>query len=286
MSQAFSSLVELLTTRKIRPGLYQGETLDPGWGRVYGGHVLAQALAAATKEVPADRAIHSFHSYFVLPGDINEPISYDVETIRDGGSISTRRVKAMQRDAVIFFMTASFQIGYQGYEHQDEMPSVVPPDGLPPLDELLAQALGKPVATPAFRQSLDIRPVESNFLHLNQVREPTAHVWIKTQEALPDELAIHEFLLAYASDLLFLPTSTFPHGVDYSRRHFQIATVDHSVWFHRPFRFDDWLLYVMRSPSASEGRGYCVGQFFDQPGRLIASTAQEGVIRDRSGLSL
>ena len=285
MTAELRELVDVLSLTQTGEGQYRGDVMDPGWGRAYGGLVVGQSLSAARQEVPKDRNVHSFHSYFLLPGSIKEPITYDVEVIRDGGSLSTRRVKAIQKGRTIFFMTASFQAYAEGLDHQTPMPDVKMPDELLPLEEALAKNAGNAVkvlpARMSLRKPFDIRFANAAALQLGTVREAVNQVWVRANSQLPDDYAIHEFLLAYVSDMYMLMAATFPHGVNHRKPDFQMATIDHSMWFHRPFRFDEWLLQVIESPSASGGRGFSLARFYDIEGRLVASAAQEGVIRQR-----
>jgi acyl-CoA thioesterase-2 len=232
-----------------------------------------------------NRYVHSLHSYFLRPGNASLPVVYEVEVIRDGASFSTRRVQAIQNGKAIFYMTASFQHAEQGFDHQDNMPSVAAPESLSSFTDYLKD--NQEYIPEALRQKflaekpIDIRPVQQyNWL----APKPTGsihQVWIKANGQLSDDLRMHTYLLAYTSDFHFLPTALLPHGASHWQPNFQIATIDHAMWFHRPFRFDEWLLYCMDSPSASNGRGLVKGQIYDRKGRLVASTMQEGVIRQR-----
>lgn len=284
MSTVLNQLLSHLSLEKIEEGLYRGQSQNLGFGRVFGGQVIGQALSAA-KETVEDRYVHSFHSYFLRPGDDKKPIVYDVENIRDGGSFSTRRIQAIQFGKPIFYMTASFQSEEIGYEHQSPMPEVPGPEGLLSEYDFYQQNLDK---IPAHLHDIVTceKPIEIRHVQLNDPFKPTKmdsrrQVWIKANGILPDDRRIHRYLLSYASDFNFLPTALFPHGKSILQRDMQVATIDHSMWFHRPFRMDEWILYDMDSTSASGGRGFVKGQFFDQAGNLIASATQEGVIRDR-----
>ena len=285
MSQVLKQLLDLLSLEKIEEGLYRGNSQDIALGHVFGGQVIGQALSAAKRTMDPSRAVHSFHSYFLRPGDATRPIVYDVENIRDGGSISTRRVKAIQNGKRIFFLTASFHSSEGGFEHQAEMPEVEGPENL--ISELeIARKYADKIPEKirhlvTCEKPIEIKPVEF-FNPLNpDVAPPKRHVWMKANGPLPDDLRVHKYLLAYASDFAFLPVAGQPHKVSFMLPQFQMATIDHSMWFHRDFRFDDWLLHVIESPSASSDRGFVRGQFFDRKGRLVASTAQEGVMRAR-----
>lgn len=285
MSKVLDQLLDLLSLETIEQGLYRGNSQDIALGHVFGGQVIGQALSAAKRTLDPGRTAHSFHSYFLRPGDATKPIVYDVENIRDGGSISTRRVKAIQNGKRIFFLTASFHQSNGGFEHQAEMPQVEAPENL--VSELdIARKYAEHIPERirhlvTCEKPIEIKPVEF-FNPLNPEKAPPQrHVWMKANGPLPDDLRVHKYLLAYASDFAFLPVAGQPHQVSFMLPQFQMATIDHSMWFHREFRFDDWLLHSIESPSASNDRGFVRGQFFDRQGRLVASTAQEGVMRAR-----
>lgn len=287
MPRVLDDLVTLLSLERIEENLLRGQSQDLGWGTVFGGQVLGQALAAATQTVPADREVHSFHSYFLRPGDVSKPIVYDVDRIRDGGSFTTRRVVAIQSGHAIFNMAASFQKHEEGFEHQDAMPDVPPPESVPSEQDRIAAAGA--LLPKAFHerfgkeQPFEVRPVES----IDHPFKPTPtppfrRVWLRTSGPLPDDPALHRALLAYASDHGFLATALFPHGVTFFAGEVQVASLDHVMWFHAPFRVDEWLLHVMDSPVARGGRGLVRGRVFTREGKLVASTAQEGLIRRRA----
>ena len=284
MSQVLKDLLCYLELEKIEEGLFRGQSHQIGLGHVFGGQVIAQALIAA-KDNMQDRVVNSFHSYFLRPGDDKKPIVYDVENIRDGGSFSTRRVRAMQFGKPIFYMTASFQTQEDGYSHQSKMPQVKGPEDLISEYDFYQQNLDK---IPAHlheivtrEKPIEVRHVQANNVFNPQKMPPRRQVWIKANGKLPDSERIHRYLLSYASDFNLLPTALFPHGKNFLQPNMQVATIDHSMWFHRPFKMDEWILYDMDSTSASGGRGFVKGQFFTQQGELIASAAQEGLIRDR-----
>jgi acyl-CoA thioesterase-2 len=285
MNDVLEQLVQLLSLERIEENLFRGETQDLGWGQVFGGHVLGQALSAAAKTVPEDRHVHSLHGYFLLPGSVDRPIVYDVDRIRDGSSFTTRRVKAIQNGRAIFNMSASFQIDEDGFEHADEMPEVDGPEELSSQVELarrVADLIPEPMRDRFTSPSpIEIRPVRPRNLFDPDVRPPTSAAWYRAAGDLPDDPAIHRYLMAYASDFNFLSTSMNPHGVSWLTPGMQVASLDHSMWFHRPFRMDEWLLHVVESPSASGARGLVRGRMFTRDGRLVASTAQEGLIRRR-----
>lgn len=285
MSVVLDELLTLLSLETIEKGIYRGQSQDLGFRALFGGQVMGQALSAAQETVNADRFVHSLHSYFLRPGDASKPVIYDVEVMRDGRSFCTRRVKAIQNGNAIFYMTASFQQVEPGFDHQSTMPDVAGPEGLPSYsdyifehkDHLAEEIRGKFLA----EKPIEVRPVKQyNWIDPEKTSSET-HMWVKANGDLPDDLQTHNSMLAYMSDFHFLPTALLPHGASHWRPNFQIATLDHSMWFHRPFRLDDWLLYAMDSPSASNGRGLVRGQVFDRQGVLVASTMQEGVIRQR-----
>ncbi|ATZ93583.1 acyl-CoA thioesterase II [Dickeya fangzhongdai] len=283
MSQALQNLLELLNLEKLEEGLFRGQSQDLGLRQVFGGQVVGQALSAAKQTVPADRFIHSFHSYFLLPGDSQKPIIYDVETLRDGNSFSARRVSAIQNGRSIFYMTASFQTRESGFEHQCDMPQVTPPDDLPSEQDIARsmEHLIPPVMRQVFTNDrpIEIRPIKFHNPLKGEAAPPVRQVWCRANGTMPDDERTHQYLLGYTSDCHFLLTALQPHGVGFLERGMQVATIDHAMWFHRPFRLDDWLLYSVESPSASGARGFVRGQFYTREGVLVASSVQEGVIR-------
>ena len=285
MQQLLSDLVDLLALERLDRDLFRGNSQDLGWGAIFGGQVLGQALSAAAQTVSADRAVHSLHGYFLRAGDLRRPIVYSVDRLRDGKSFSTRRVDAVQEGEAIFSLEASFQVEEEGLEHQDPMPDVPPPEALRSERELaLAFADRLPAAFRAIataERPIEIRPVEPRNPLKPTAVEPRRQLWVRAIDALPDVAALHRYMLAYASDFSFLGTALDPHGVSWLTPGMQVASLDHAMWFHRPFRFDDWLLYSVDSPSASGSRGLVRGRFFDRAGRLVASCAQEGLIRRR-----
>ena len=286
MNAVIDDLIDLLGLEQIEENLFRGRTQNLGWGTVFGGQVLGQALSAATHTVPSQRAVHSLHAYFLRPGDVNKPIVYEVDRIRDGGSFTTRRVVAIQSGRAIFNLAASFQKEEEGFEHQDEMPAAPPPEAFPTEQERMASSLER---LPEFLRQLAVaeRPFEFRasdslgdpFRPVAQV--PSRMAWLKTVARLPDDSALHRCLLAYVSDYLFVTTSLLPHGVTWLTPGIQVASLDHVMWFHEPFRVDEWLLHVMDSPKAHGARGLVRGRIFTRGGRLVASTAQEGLIRRR-----
>lgn len=285
MQRLLSDLVDLLALERLDRDLFRGDSQDLGWGAIFGGQVLGQALSAAAQTAPTDRPVHSLHGYFIRAGDLRRPIVYSVDRLRDGRSFSTRRVDAVQEGEAIFSLEASFQVEEEGVEHQDLMPEVPPPEALRserdlalPLADRLPAAF-RAIATA--ERPIEIRPVEPRNPLAPTAAEPRRHLWVRAIDQLPDDPALHRYMLAYASDFSFLGTALDPHGVSWLTPGMQVASLDHAMWFHRPFRFDDWLLYAVDSPSASGSRGLVRGQFFDRAGRLVASCAQEGLIRRR-----
>ncbi|KXO10100.1 Acyl-CoA thioesterase II [Moritella sp. JT01] len=285
MGKVLKDLLGQLTLETIEEGIYRGQSQDLGFGAVFGGQVMGQALSAAKETVPADRKVHSFHSYFLRAGEVTKPIVYEVENIRDGGSITTRRVRAIQNGKAIFYMTASFQIELEGYDHQDEMPDVPPPEELvSEQDHVLS--LRDELPDDICAKFVCERPIEMRPVHyLNPLSEeksaPVRYVWFKANGQMPDDARIHKYLLAYASDFCLLPTALQPHGKGFMSPNMQVVTIDHSMWFHRDFRLDDWLLYAIDSSSASGSRGLVRGRFFTRDGKMVATTMQEGLIRNR-----
>lgn len=284
MTSAADNLTAILDLEALGDNRFRGRSPKVGWQRVFGGQVIGQALYAACKTVEG-RLPHSLHAYFLLPGDPETPIVYEVERLRDGGSFTTRRVLALQNGAAIFAMSSSFQIEEPGYEHQMPMPDVPMPEELPDRDGMARDILPHmPEAVRAYYQRerpIEIRPVEMKRYATGGKMEPKFNVWIRTTQPLPDEPAIHRSVLAYASDLMLLDSSLIAHGTTVFDKRIQGASLDHALWFHRPFRADDWLLYAQDSPSSSGARGFSRGLIFDRQRRLVASVAQEGLIRPR-----
>ncbi len=285
MTDVLSELISLLSLEKLEENLFRGPSQDLGWGTVFGGQVLGQALSAASQTVPSDRIVHSLHSYFLRPGDVRVPVVYDVERIRDGSSFATRRVVAIQKGRPIFSMSASFQIEEEGYDHQDEMPDDVPgPEGLPSQREL-AKSIAHMIPEPMRERATGERPIEQRPVNpQNPLRPkpapPRRQTWYRTMRTIEEsDPSLHRYLLAYASDFNFLGTSAQPHGVAWLSPGMQMASLDHSMWFHRSFRMDEWLLHDMESPSAQGARGLVRGKFYTQDGKLVATTSQEGLIR-------
>lgn len=283
--RALAGLVEVLDLERLEVNLFRGISPQNGWQRVYGGQVLGQALVAAGRTVEEPRAAHSLHGYFLLAGDPAHPILYEVERIRDGGSFTTRRVKAIQHGRAIFAMSASFQKDEEGFEHAAGMPDVPPPESLPSAAERVAElidALPENMRSYWQRENpIELRPVDVTRYLSRDPHPPEQHIWLKASGRLPDDPRLHQCVLAYASDFTLLDTALIAHGKLLFDRDIQLASLDHALWFHRPFRADDWLLYAQDSPSAAGARGFCRGSFFTRDGNLVASTAQEGLIRKR-----
>lgn len=284
-SRALSGLLQVLDLERLEVNLFRGVSPQNGWQRVFGGQVLGQALVAAGRTVEEGRTAHSLHGYFLLAGDPAHPIIYEVERIRDGGSFTTRRVKATQHGRAIFAMSASFQKLEEGYEHAAEMPDVPPPEALPSAAERVAELMDAlPENMRSFWQRenpIELRPVDISRYLSRDPRPPAQHIWLKANGRLPDDPRLHQCVLAYASDFTLLDTALIAHGKLLFDKDIQLASLDHALWLHRPFRADDWLLYTQDSPSASGARGFCRGSFFTRQGELVASAAQEGLIRKR-----
>ncbi len=286
MPSVLDELVTLLRLERIEENLFRGQSQDLGWGTVFGGQVLGQALSAAVQTLGNDRHVHSMHAYFLRPGDASKPIVYEVDRIRDGSSFTTRRVVAVQGGHAIFNMAASFQVQEPGFEHQDAMPAAPAPETLPTEQDLLRPHVAR---LPEFAREravaerpFEMRPVDGDPNPLAPPpRPPRRQVWLRAIGRLPDDPALHAYLLAYASDFAFMTTSLFPHAVSWLTPGMQVASLDHVMWFHRTFRVDDWLLYDVDSPVAHGARGLARGRIFTRDGRLVASTAQEGLIRKR-----
>ncbi|KHT59415.1 palmitoyl-CoA hydrolase [Alteromonas macleodii] len=276
-----SSLFELET---VEAGIYRGQSWDLGFRALFGGQVLGQALAAAYETVEAGRVAHSFHTYFLLPGDAKKPVVYDVEVVRDGRSFSARRVKAIQDGRNIFYMTASFQVPQDGMEHQNPtMPDVPAPEDVQSDIEFYEANFNK-IARPmqealSYHKPVDIRTVDAANSYQSAKREPTRYIWLKARDTMNSSLTVHQAALAYASDYHFLSTSLQPHGVAVTDKSLRIATIDHAMWFHRSINMNEWLLYAMESPFSGGSRGLVRGQIFNQNGELVASTMQEGLMR-------
>jgi len=286
MASPVSELIDLLSLERLEDNLFRGQSRDIGTKYVFGGQVLGQALSAAQATMDSagePRAAHSLHAYFLRAGDIEHPIVYNVDRTRDGGSFSVRRVTAIQHGQPIFFCAASFQQEEQGVEHQMSMPEVPRPEDLAPAPAIPPDVLAK-LPTKVQRWLDRTGPFEFRHIYprdeLNPTkRPPFQQVWFRLSERVGDGAELHRALLAYASDFQLLGTATFPHGISYYQPNVQMASLDHALWFHRPFRADDWLLYAIDSPTAQNARGLARGLIYDRDGRLVASTVQEGMIR-------
>lgn len=287
---ALASLLKILDLEQLDDNIFRGMSPQDGWQRVYGGQVLGQALMAAIRLVPASRVAHSLHAYFLLGGDPKHPIIYEVERTRDGGSFSTRRVKAVQHGRMIFVMGVSFHDPEPGFEHAAPMPQVPPPEDLKSANEVFAALIDKlPENMRAYwsrERPIDMRPVDLTRYMKREVRDPVQRIWLKPNGTLPDDLTVHQGMLAYASDFTLLDTALIAHAKLLFDPDMQLASLDHALWFHRPFRWDDWVLYTQDSPSASASRGFCRGSLYARDGTLIASTVQEGLMRQRTTSSL
>ncbi len=283
---AMDLLIETLDLEQLEARLFRGKSPQVGWQRVFGGQVIGQALVAATRTVEEGRFVHSLHAYFVRPGDPAVPIIYDVENIRDGGSFATRRVTAIQHGKPIYFMTASFQDDEEGFEHQAPMPDVPMPENLLGEAELkerfLTQAPSHIRAYWERPRPIELRPVALDHYFSTEKLEPSQNIWVRTTGPVPAERHLQAAVLAYLSDMTLLDTSLFAHGTSVLDRRLQVASLDHAMWFHRPPVLDDWLLYSQDSPSAFGGRGMTRGAIFSRSGTLLASVAQEGLIRKKA----
>jgi len=284
MDPRLTELLHLLDLERLEANLFRGASRDIGSPQVFGGQVLGQALVAASRTVE-NRLVHSLHAYFLRRGDINAPIVYQVERSRDGGSFTSRRVVAIQHGQPILTMSSSFQALEPGGEHQAAMPQVPPPEELEDLPEVTPDVLER-VPEKVRRFFEHERPFE--FRHVRpfdyrrpEKREPVKHVWFRLVDRAPGDQALHRCLLAYVSDYHLLDTANLPHGQPWFE--LQMASIDHVLWFHREFRVDDWLLYSIDSPSRSSARGFARGSIFARDGTLVASVAQEGLIRERPG---
>lgn len=284
MTEPVEQLLAVLSLEKLEEDLFRGTSPDFGWQRVFGGQVIAQALSAAIRTVPQERSCHSLHSYFLRPGDPKVPIVYTVDRIRDGGSFTTRRVVAMQHGEAIFSLSASFQRHEVGFEHQITMPDIPKPDELPhgeALEEILKNA---PSAVQRYwkrPRAIEFRPVVLDHYISGKKLDPYQHVWVRCRGEIGDDPVSNTVVLAYLSDMTLLDTALFAHGLSVFDERVQAASLDHAMWFHRPVRVCDWMLYTQDSPSSSGGRGLTRGSLYGLDGTLIASVAQEGLIRPR-----
>ncbi len=283
MSNAIQGLLSILDLETLDDNLFRGLSPESGWQRVYGGQVIGQALVAAARTVNG-RAPHSLHGYFMLAGDPKTPIIYHVDRIRDGRSFTTRRVVAVQHGHAIFSMSVSFQVEEPGLEHQIPMSDVPAPESLPSEAEMKERFID--VVPDNVRRywererPIELRPVSfDRYFSRTPPKEPVQHVWFRATDTLPDDPAIHRCVLAYASDMTLLDTSLLAHGRSIFDKDMMVASLDHAMWLHRPFRADEWLLYSQDSPNTSGARGFNRGSIFTRDGILVASVAQEGLVR-------
>ncbi len=281
--QSLQKVIEILELEEIEQNHYRAVSPNEGWQRVYGGQVIGQALVAASRTVDEHRHAHSLHGYFLRAGDTEIPILYKVERIRDGRSFTTRQVVAIQRGLPIFTMSISFQVAEEGLAHQFPMPDLPGPETLRDENELQAeQAEDWPKEYQdsfSMTSAIQIRPVEPLDLMHPQATPPIQNCWMKTRESLPDDPRLHQCVLAYLSDWSLLDTAMRPHAVSFLQDNVQVASLDHAMWFHGPFRADEWLLYAQDSPAAGNARGFNRGLIYNQAGELVASTTQEGLMR-------
>ncbi len=285
MSKAITDLLAILDLEKIEENLFRGRSPQVGWQRVFGGLVIAQALVAAERTVE-NSVPHSLHAYFLLGGDPSVPIVYQVEHLRDGRSFATRRVHAIQHGKVIFFLAASFHNAEPGLDHASVAPPAPAPEDLPDESQFLARH-GANMPEPVRRyfereRPIEMRPVDADrYVSRGSQTDPIQKIWVRTSSRLPDDPAIHRAALAYLSDMTLLDTSLIAHGRSVFHPEIQAASLDHALWLHRPFRADEWMLYVQDSPNASGSLGFSRGALYSRNGELIASVAQEGLIRLR-----
>lgn len=286
MSASVDALIELLDLEDLDRNLFRGQQPQTDRQRVFGGQVAAQALIAASRTVDPAYRVHSLHSYFLRPGDTSVPIIYDVEAMRDGRSFATRRVIARQHGRPIYYQTASLQVSEDGFEHQDEMPTAPPPEDCLDFQELMrSRKSAESTALAKEWAALDVRYVGNSARGLAEIpgHPARSQLWIRVNGPLTDDPLEHLAAFTYASDMTLLGCTMVPHGIDFSSPGLQAASLDHTIWFHRPFRADEWFLYDQVSPSASGGRGLALGRVFTQDGRQVATLAQEGLIRYRPG---
>jgi acyl-CoA thioesterase-2 len=285
MSRAVAELLEILDLEQLEVNLFRGRSPQSRWQRVYGGQVIGQALVAAVRTVDRERPPHSMHAYFLLPGDPKAPIIYNVERIRDGKSFATRRVLAIQHGHPIFSMSVSFHAHEDGLAHQAAMPEAPPPDQLmgdAAVKERFLATMPEAVRRYYERERpIELRPVQLDRYAGRKYEDGRFQMWIRATGPLPDDPAIHQCVLAYASDMTLLDTALVPHGRTLFEPEFMAASLDHALWLHRPFRADDWLLYAQDTPSLAGSRGFSRGLIYTRDGVLVASVAQEGLVRLR-----
>jgi acyl-CoA thioesterase-2 len=284
MDPSLADLITLLELEPLEERIFRGQSRDIGTPQVFGGQVLGQALNAAQATVE-ERTVHSLHAYFLRRGDFDSPIIYEVDRSRDGGSFSARRVVAIQHGHPIFTLAASFQASEHGLEFHPPLPRVPPPEELTGVREYETRNLermpDKVRRLLKLSESFDLRPVELGRGHAGEDLEWCRQFWLRTADRLPEDAALHRAILAYVSDYGLLTTTLQPHGIHFTQPGLQMASIDHAMWFHRPFRMDEWLLYVMQSPNAGKARGLAFGKVYNREGVLVASVAQEGLIRKR-----
>ncbi|MBZ4397383.1 acyl-CoA thioesterase II [Myxococcus sp. MISCRS1] len=287
MSRVLDELLELLKLEVIEENLFRGKSQDLGFRQLFGGQVLGQALSAASQTVETARHVHSLHGYFLRPGDASQPVVYTVDRVRDGGSISTRRIVAIQKGQPIFTMMASFHGDEPGYAHQSPMPAVPPPEALPTDLELLKRQVDRIPARLREKilcdKPIEMRPVDYMDPFHPVPGEPRKAVWIRADGALPEDPQVHKYVLAYASDFNLISTALLPHAASFFQPHVIGASLDHALWFHGDLKVNDWLLYVMDSPWSGNARGLSRGSVYTREGRLVASVAQEGLLRILKG---
>ena len=276
-------LLGLLKLEKIEENIYRGQSQDLGFGNVFGGQVLGQSLSAASRTVSQGLTAHSLHGYFMRAGDASLPIVYTVDRLRDGRSFATRQVKAVQNGLAIFSMAASFHRGEAGFSHQDPMPAVEGPEGIESEREMVKR-LADSIPGGIREKLLCKKPIELRLVNPVNPFDPTPmppvkYIWFRAIGKLPEDAAIHRYMLAYASDFHLVSTALYPHGKTFWSPDMRVASLDHAIWFHRDFRMDDWLLHVTRSPSAEGGRGLNFGAIYTRDGTLVASVGQEGMLR-------
>lgn len=281
-----SQLVDLIRLDQVEDNIFKGNSLPIGSPNVFGGQVLAQAIYAMSKTVPLDRVCNSYHCYFILPGNLNEPIIYEVENIRDGGSFSVRRIKAKQNDKVIFFMGASFQGKEDGYDHQIKMPKVPDHENLYSWDQMYEQLKGfLPKAIEQFfsiERPIIFKPTVINNPTERKKLDPVQDIWFKIKGEMTNDPTLNRSIISYISDYNILTTALHPHADEAHFGNTQMATLDHSMWFFRDFDINDWMLFSIESPSASGARGFTRGNIFTESGELIASVTQEGLMRPKN----
>jgi acyl-CoA thioesterase II len=286
MSSAIQELISILDLETLEHNLFRGRSPQVGWQRVFGGQVIGQALVAAQRTVEPERHVHSLHCYFMRPGDPAVPIIYEVDRIRDGSSFTTRRVVAIQHGHAIFSLSASFQYDEPGLEHEIPMPVDVPlPDTLLSEKELIRHFIEQVPETVRrywqHERPIEMKPVSLTHYMTRDKLPPRQHMWIRTTGPVPDDRALQAAVLAYLSDMTLLDTSLFAHGRSIFDADLQVASLDHAMWFHRPHKLDDWFLYTQDSPNSSGARGFTRGSIYGSDGTLVASVAQEGLIRQR-----